>query len=189
MEVAEDTERDMVFFQEVCKAAGLGQITDRWVVEQEDSVFALQGFGFLQSPFDAQEFPPVGFGVAVFLVVDVAWADPAMGAADGDVLVSQDGCRAVEVLHIILGVHPVQLASTFPPVIVVAADYDFFTRQGPYLIQVFLSLLQVHGPRCVAGDEDDVVVADPAFPVGGDALPMVLPAAAEDFHRLFGRIA
>ena len=86
-------------------------------------------------------------------------------------------------------VHPVQLAGTFPPVIVVAADYDFFTRQGPYLVQVFLGLLEVHSPRRVAGDEDDVVVTDAALPVGGDALPMVLPAAAEDFHGLFGGIA
>ena len=187
--MAEDAERDVIFFQKVRKATGFGQIADRRVVEQEDGVLALQGLGFLQGPFDAQKFPPIGLGVAVFLVVDVARADPAVGAADGDVLVAQDGCRAVEVLHIILGVHPVQLAGTFPPVIVVAADYDFFTRQGPYLVQVFLGLLEVHSPRRVAGDEDDVVVTDAALPVGGDALPMVLPAAAEDFHGLFGGIA
>mgnify|MGYP000243628762 CR=1 FL=1 len=95
-------------------------------------MLALQGPRLpAKGPFDAQKFPPIGLGVAVFLVVDVAWADPAVGAADGDVLVAQEGCRAVEVLHIILGVHPVQLASTFPPVIVVAADYEFFYPAGP----------------------------------------------------------
>ena len=121
--------------------------------------------------------------------MDIAGADPAMSAADGDFLVAQDSCRAVEVLYLIFGVHAVQLTGTFPPVVMVAADHDFPARQGPDLIQVFLGILQVHGPRRIAGDEDDVIVTDTALPVGGDALPMVLPAAAEDFHRLFRGIA
>ena len=68
----------MIFFQELCKTAGFGQITDWRVVEQQDGVLAIQCCRFLQAPFDAEQFTAVGFGVLFFMIVDVAGADPSM---------------------------------------------------------------------------------------------------------------
>ena len=189
VEVAEDAQGHLVFFQELRKAAGLGQVADRRVVEEQDGVLAAELFCFLQGPLDAQELAAVGLGVPFFLVVDVAGADPAVSAANGDAPFVEGDCRAVEVLHVVFGVHAVELAGAFPPEVVVAADDELPSRQGPDFVQVFLGVLEVHGPRRVAGDEYRVVGGDAAVPVFLDAAPVVFPAGAEYFHRLFRRMA
>ena len=145
-------------------------------------------FRFLERPFDAKQFTAVRFGIPFFLVMEVARADPAVGAADDRAIV-EDGCRAVEVVHIIFGIHAVQFSGTGPPVVVVAADNDFFARKGADLIEVLLGFVEAHGPRRITGNEDCIVIGDSFFPVFGNALPVVFPAGAEDFHRLFWRIA
>ena len=128
VEVAEDTQGYLVFFQELCKAAGLGQVADRRVVEEQDGVLAAELFRFLQGALDAQELAAVGLGIPIFLVVDVAGADPAVGAADGDAPFVKGDCRAVEVLHVVFSIHAVELASAFPPEVVVAADDELPSR-------------------------------------------------------------
>jgi len=72
---------------------------------------------------------------------------------------------------------------------VIAADDELFARQGADLIEVLLGFVEAHGPRRIAGNEDGIVIGDSVFPVFGNALPMIFPAGAEDFHRLFWRIA
>lgn len=81
-------------------------------------------FRLLERPFDAQQFAAVRLGIPFFLVMDVARADPAVSAAD-DRAVVEDGRRAVEIVHVIFGIHAVQFSRTGPPVVMVAADDDF----------------------------------------------------------------
>ena len=47
----------------------------------------------------------------------------------------------------------------------------------------------MHGPRCITGDEDDVVFMDTAEPVFPYPLPVIDPAGTKDLHGLFRRIA
>ena len=55
VEVAENAKGHLVFFQELCKAAGLGKVAHGRVVEEHDSVFTVQLLCFFQAALYTQE--------------------------------------------------------------------------------------------------------------------------------------
>ena len=140
---------------------------------------------YLQGPFDTQQLPPVRFIVFRCMVVYITGANPAVSTADGKFFIICRHDRTVEVVHIVFIIHAVQFTGAFPPVIVIAADNYLFAGEGPDFIQIFLSILQMHGPGRIARNENRVCGGDTGDPILPYSLPVVFPARPEDIHRFF----
>ena len=109
------------------------------------------------------------------------WKHPAARAAE-DVTLQ---CQRV----ILKGEHSLrqrsaQLTERAPPIIMVAAQQKFPSRQGRDGAQVIEGLVQLHGPADVAGDEHHVRWPDHAPPVIADGFKMAIPMTAENVHGL-----
>lgn len=73
-------------------------------------------------------------------------------------------------------------AGTVPPIIVVAFDAVFGAGELVDPAQVDEGIVEMHGPRDIAGNQHDIVGFDEAMPLCGDAFGVIAPPRTKDVH-------
>ena len=151
----------------------------RRIVEKHDRLAAERDSAFYRCA-EPSRLAQKNFFVRVLLRVK----EPAASAANGDVA---DGHRAVvdyrERFKALFFEKIFHFPGGVPPVVVIALHEYFFAGKRVEKSKIFLSTLERHRPRHIAGNNYRVAVRDNSPPIFFEALHIVAPAV-EYIHRL-----
>jgi hypothetical protein len=67
---------------------------------------------------------------------------------------------------------------------VIAFDAIFAPRELIDPAQINEGFFELHGPRNIAGNKDDIIWGDEVFPGGGYAFGMIAPTIPKNIHGL-----